>query len=161
MANFGDISTSLVLGSLESAKRKDDDSGFEAFETAALGDISLVVSLFPVNYFDGSPIELDADDSAEVYTAWDSVGEDGETVIWTLPAAAAGLFFTFYAFHVGGSDGLIITPNGTDKIWHNGTLGGEGKYIATGTAGRMISLAGTDDGIWREVIFFGAWTFEI
>lgn len=107
-----------------------------------------------------------ADESGKVFVQTRS----STTVTYSLPAAAAGLHYTFVCGHAGSE--ILITPVTGDAIVtkihaaENGTAlapaAGTGikNTAATNVAGDAITLVALDDTTWYGVSIVGLWASQ-
>lgn len=104
----------------------------------------------------------------EAHTADDTllVGESGSvhtnagaggTVALTLPAAAAGLNFTF---KVMAAQALRITPAAGDAIYIGASAGAAAEYWYADAAGETVTLTAVDATNWVADAYIGTWTQE-
>lgn len=90
----------------------------------------------------------------------------GADVVFTLPATAAGLWYTFMAVTLGGSVGLSISPNASDKIIGaqiSGTATDDKDVVntaATDVVGDMVHLVGDGADGWFLTVVQGIWARE-
>jgi hypothetical protein len=96
--------------------------------------------------------------AAETGSTHTNAGATG-TVTLTLPAAVAGLEFTF---HVQAAQQLRIDPNGTETIAlpSSGAQGAAGKYLWADAVGEWVKLVCVEAGTWDVEGYNGTWTAE-
>ena len=75
----------------------------------------------------------------------------------TLPAAAAGLIFTFL---VRDADGIRITVSGGDTIELDGVVSVAGGYVESVSVGDRVTLLAINDTEWVDAALRGVWTVE-
>lgn len=124
----------------------DGSTGVGALETAREVEANTAGS--------GTPNALAATESWKVLT------NEGATALnyHTLPAADAGLSFTFY---VQDADGIRITPASGDSIRVGATGGTVDKYLQDTTIGDSVTLAAINATEWVAVSSVGTgWTAE-
>lgn len=92
--------------------------------------------------------------SGDSPTHFDNIGAAG-TVAFDLPAAAAGLFYTFL---VSAAHTVNVVANGTDQIaigQNNSTAGGN---VSASTPFASISIEAHGTGQWVTTSVVGTWT---
>ena len=94
---------------------------------------------------------LTASESGTVQTSGGAVGAGA----WTLPAAVAGLEYTFV---VMAAQQLRVTPVGDDVININGTAASAAEYWYADAAGECLHLVAVDATNWIAVSYTGTWT---
>lgn len=96
--------------------------------------------------------------AAESGTTHTNTGAGG-TITLVLPAATAGLIFTF---HVGAAQQLRIDPDGSETIGlpSTGVQGGAGKYLVADAVGEWVKLKCVIAGTWTPEGYAGTWTAE-
>ena len=101
---------------------------------------------------------LTAADSGSIIT----VTGDDKTI--TLPATELGLTYTIVALSVGGSAGLKVSPNASDKIVGCGGTGADNKDAINDTGtdviGDSITVVGDGADGWYVVAQHGIWSQE-
>lgn len=81
------------------------------------------------------------------------------TIVLTLPAAIAGMRFTFV---VKAVQELRVDPNGTEivAVAATGAESAAGKYISADAVGELITLVCAETGKWSVENAVGTWTVE-
>ena len=104
---------------------------------------------------------FDATDSTTVTSAAYSnssiVLGTGDVV--SLPAGTAGQRYEFYTETVV-TTAPQIDPNGTERIFINGTLQAAGKYISPGAIGDCLVLQCYATGVWKTLFVTGTWAVQ-
>jgi len=100
-----------------------------------------------------SPHLLDAADSGKVLTNQGCTAKGYHT----LPAAAAGLHFTFIC---QDADGIRATAVGDDTIRVAGTVSPAAGYVESTTVGSALHLVGINAGEWIAVDVVGTWVVQ-
>ncbi len=100
---------------------------------------------------DAEPHAILTTESGKVLT---NLGSDGSDA-WTLPAAAAGLHYTFV---VAVNQQMRITPAAGDKINHAGTLMDAAEYYWADLIGETLTLVAVDTTNWVVTSSTGTWT---
>ncbi len=81
-------------------------------------------------------------------------------LVFTLPAVADGLWYTFVVHTVSASTGLLISPQAADAIMGGGLTSVDDEDLkntaATDAEGDMVTLEAGPDGWWITSIF-GTW----
>ena len=98
---------------------------------------------------------LTAAESNSIHT---TVGASG-TVVFTLPAATAGLE---YFFEVGAAQELRIDPDGSETcaLPSTGVQGAAGKYLTANAAGETVHILCCTAGTWSVFGYTGTWGAE-
>jgi hypothetical protein len=96
---------------------------------------------------------LTATDSGGVFT---NAGDDGAQT-FSLPAAAAGMEFTFV---VMAAQELRIDPDAGDKIYYSATALDNGEYLTADAVGESIHLIAVDSANWIATSHIGTWKQE-
>lgn len=90
-------------------------------------------------------------DSGEVFTNYG----DSDDQVYTLPAAAAGLEYTFV---VMTAQQLRVTPVGDDVIYINATAASAAEYWWADAVGESVTIIAVDATNWIAVNHIGTWT---
>jgi hypothetical protein len=91
--------------------------------------------------------------SADAGVHFDNIGAAG-SVNFSLPAAAAGLF---YAFLCHAAHAIVVTANGTDVISYGAISSSAGGTITAATPFAFVALESHATGQWVASSMLGGW----
>jgi hypothetical protein len=101
-----------------------------------------------------SPTTLTAAQSGKIFSNY---GDTSGTLVWTLPAAAAGLEYTFVVEALVSTKIDVNTAAG-DQIMNITNTAGD--YIWADAIGETITLVATGPSYWHVKSYYGTWTEE-
>lgn len=73
-------------------------------------------------------------------------GSSSDKIVMTLPAAAAGLTYTFVSIQLD-SQKYEINPNGADRL-HYSTAAAGNRLVSVGGIGDSVTVYASDDTVW-------------
>ena len=85
-------------------------------------------------------------------------GDSTNEIMMTLPAAAAGLTYTFVSINPDAQK-FKINPNGTDQLVFSTSAAGN-RIVSAGNISDAVTVVSSDDTVWAVIPLIGTFTVE-